>query len=137
MEVPSGSGKVVAAINVVPLIDILLVLTIIFMVISPVSSRGLSAAVPPPSSSAAPPPEATVVVSILSHDALRINQEAVSWSGLGSRLQAIFSRRAERVAFIQGGDSVEFADVARAISVMRGAGIERIGFVTGVLPSAR
>jgi len=138
MDTQAGNRKgVIAAINIVPLIDILLVLLIIFMVISPTNSLGLSAQLPQPADSRALPPEATVVVRVLAPDNLRINQDPVSWSGLSSRLQSIFSQRSEKVAFIEGGNGVDFADVARAMDIMRSAGIDRVGFVSGNLQVAR
>jgi biopolymer transport protein TolR len=138
MDVRSRTGgRIVAAINIVPLIDVLLVLIILFMVISPLQPVGLTAAIPQPAVAPAAHPDNAVIVRVLSHDAVCINQESVSWSELGSRLESIFGRRAGRVAFVEGGDAVEFADVARAISVMRAAGVDKVGFVTGDLPSAR
>jgi biopolymer transport protein ExbD len=98
MEAQTGEHKgVIAAMNIVPLIDILLVLLIIFMVISPVKTVGLSAQLPQPSTNegVAPQPD-TIVVQVVSHDEILINQDAVSWGELGTRLAAIFGRRAER-----------------------------------------
>jgi biopolymer transport protein TolR len=129
MEADTGERKgVIAAMNIVPLIDILLVLLIIFMVISPVETVGLSAQLPQPSTNEGVAPQpGTIVVQVVSHDEILINQDAVSWSELGSRLAAIFGQRAEKVAFVKGGDAVEFADVARAIDIMRSSGIDRVG----------
>jgi len=139
MEAQTGERKgVIAAMNIVPLIDILLVLLIIFMVISPVETVGLSAQLPQPSTneSAASQPD-TIVVQVVGHDEILINQDAVSWNELGSRLAVIFGQRAERVAFVKGGDAVEFADVARAIDIMRSAGIDRVGLISGNLATAQ
>src|SRR5580658_2554085 len=103
MEAQTGEHKgVIAAMNIVPLIDILLVLLIIFMVISPVKTVGLSAQLPQPYTNerVAPQPD-TIVVQVVSHDEILINQDAVSWGELGTRLAAIFGRRAEKVAFVK------------------------------------
>lgn len=132
-----GRNGVIAAINIVPLIDILLVLLIIFMVISPVNSLGLSAQLPQSSESLASRSETAVVVRVLAPDSVRINQEIVSWQDLGSRLQSIFSQRSEKMAFVEGGNSVEFADVARAMDIMRTAGIDKVGLISGNLQTAR
>ena len=59
-----------------------------------------------------------------------INQDKTSWDELGPRLEDIFKQRAEKVAFVKGDDSVEFAQVARAIDIMRGSGIEKVGLIT-------
>src|SRR5579875_4191546 len=93
--------------NVVPLIDVLLVLIIIFMVITPTTPKGLQAQVPqpaPPNQQQAPSPERTIVVQVLNDGSLKINQEPVTWDQLGPRLEAVFKERApgDRVAFIKG-----------------------------------
>ncbi len=128
---------IIAAINIVPLIDILLVLLIVFMVISPLNSLGLSAQLPQPSRSPGTSPENAIIVRVLAPGSLRINQEIVSWQDLSSRLQSIFSQRSEKVAFVEGGNAVEFADVARALDIMRTAGIDRVGLISGNLQTAR
>src|ERR1700690_1172682 len=117
MDVDSGERKsVIAAMNIVPLIDILLVLLIIFMVISPVKPVGLSAQIPQSASAHDPHPsgdDAAIVVRVLAPDTVLINQEVISWDQLGARLESIFNGRDEKVAFVQGGTAVEFAEVAR------------------------
>ncbi|MGH9745759.1 MAG: ExbD/TolR family protein [Candidatus Acidiferrales bacterium] len=140
MDVDSGEPRdVIAAMNIVPLIDILLVLLIIFMVISPVKPVGLSAQIPQPASAhdSAPSPAGASVVRVMAPDVVLINQDVISWEQLGARLQSIFNERAEKVAFVQGGTTVEFTEVARAIDIMRAAGIEKIGLISGATATAR
>lgn len=138
MEISFGGARhaVMAEMNVVPLIDILLVLLIIFMVISPHVPVGLPTVVPEPA--AGRPTRADVVaVQVLADGSLRINREAVQWVDLQSRLEGIFKLRASRVAFVQGANSLEFGAVARAIDVMRGSGITSVGLMTPELENAR
>ena len=59
-----------------------------------------------------------------------INQEQSAWSTLGTRLSDIFKERAGKLAFVEGAEDVPFADVAHAIDIMRGAGIEHVELVT-------
>ncbi len=136
-----GSKGAMADMNVVPLIDILLVLIIIFMVITPLTPKGLEALVPQPSpSQQQPSPEIlskTVVVQVSSGGKLKINQEEHTWETLGPRLETIFKERAEKVAFVKGDDSVLFMDVARAIDIMRGAGIDKVGLITAKLEAGQ
>jgi biopolymer transport protein TolR len=125
-----GKRGVVSDMNVVPLIDILLVLLVIFMII-PKHSVGLDALIPqqstqPPDS---PPPD-VVVVQVLADGTLRINQEPVTWDRLGSRIEEIFKLRATRVAFIRGDRPVEFGVVAKVIDVLRSSGIASVGLLT-------
>ena len=136
-----GKGGAMADMNVVPLIDILLVLIIIFMVITPLTPKGLEALVPQPSPSNQQPSQdilnKTVVVQVSQNGKLKINQEEHTWETLGPRLETIFKERAEKVAFVKGDDNVLFADVARAIDLMRGAGIDKVGLITAKLEAGQ
>lgn len=141
MAVGGKKGGAMAEMNVIPLIDILLVLIIIFMVITPLTPKGLSALVPQPS-----PPDAkqqqeleqkTVVVQVLENNVLKINEDAADWTSLGPRLNEIFKLRAEKVAFVKGDDTVTFSNVARAIDIMRGAGVEKVGLITARLEAGQ
>lgn len=127
MQVGNKRGTL-ADMNVVPLIDILLVLLIIFMVISPTTPNGLQAAIPHPAAQSGD--SNPIVVQVSTDGALKINKEASSWEGLGPRLQEIFRTRAEKVAFIQGDATVQFSVVARAIDVIHSAGVEQVGLMT-------
>lgn len=124
--------------NVVPLIDVLLVLIIIFMVITPTVPTGLPTLIPQPSlpqPKPEPPNPQTIVVQVLQDGELMINQEQTDWSALGTRLSDIFKERAEKVAFVKGAEEIPFAQMARAIDVMRGAGIDHVGLMTpGAIP---
>ena len=127
-----GKRGIVSEMNVVPLIDILLVLLVIFMII-PVYSKGLDAVIPQQSTE---PPEQTpidsgvVVIQVFADGALRINQEPVAWDALGSRLEEVFKQRASRIAFIRGDGPVEFGVVAKVIDVMHTSGIASVGLLT-------
>ena len=132
MEVAADGRKdsLVSSPNIVPLIDVLLVLIIIFMVITPKIPTGLPALAPQPGPSNSRPDPRLIVVQVLPGDALAINGESTNWDALGGRLSAIFSTRAEKVVFVKGAGDVPFMQVARAIDVMRGAGIEHVGLIT-------
>jgi biopolymer transport protein TolR len=142
MGISIGSGKgSMSEPNIVPLIDVLLVLIIIFMVITPTTPKGIEALVPQP----APPNQQenkellakTIVVQVTANGKVLINQDETNWDQLGPRLEDIFKTRAEKVAFVKGDDSVEFADVARAIDIMRGSGIEKVGLITAKIEAGQ
>ncbi len=125
-------GGPMSTINMTPMIDVLLVLIIIFMVITPLTPHGLEALVPqpPPPGTQAASDSRTVVIVINRDLTLQINQEASNWQTLGGRLQDIFKTRAERVVFVKGDPDIEFQYVARAIDIAKGAGIDKIGLMT-------
>ena len=123
--------------NIVPLIDILLVLLIIFMVITPLVPKGLDALVPQPNPKKEdvqqPEDVRTVVVSVSMGGQLLINQDPVTKDQLGPRLNDIFKTRAERVMFVKGDPDIIFADVAEVIDIAKGVGIDKIGLITARL----
>jgi biopolymer transport protein ExbD len=136
MQVGGANRGINAEMNVVPLIDILLVLLVIFMII-PTHQTGLDATVPqPPSKTVVAPEPEVVVVQVLSNGDLRINQEPVGWDHLADRMEYIYKQRATKVAFIRGEAPVEFALVARVLDVLHGSGIS-VGLLTPGLEQIR
>ena len=136
MQVGDSKGGIFVEMNVVPLIDILLVLLVIFMII-PHHQKGLDAMLPqPPTIASREPPETVVVVEVLSSGELRINQQPVGWDELANRLEAIYKERVRKVCFIRGDAPVEFAQVARVVDVMHGSGIS-VGLLTPGLEQSR
>ena len=125
-----------ADINVTPFIDILLVLLVIFMTISPNERTGLNAAIPQP-----PPPgleqsqENVIVLSMDRNGVIRINQNEVEPSSLIERLYNIFKSRSDRTIFVQADDGLLFNDVAQLIDAAKGTGVNRIGLMTEQITS--
>jgi biopolymer transport protein ExbD len=123
--------------NVTPLIDVLLVLIIIFMVIvakSKLKYKGLEAQIPQPANDSAQAPERTVVIQLGEAPGdekplLRINQQPVAWTELQGRLRNIYKERAEKVAFVQSEDGIDFEFVADVIDTAREAGVQRVGLM--------
>jgi len=132
MAVGGGKGAV-ANINMTPMIDVLLVLIIIFMVITPLTPKGLEALVPQPAPPNQPQNDAdlrTVVVTVNKDRTMMINQESTDMTKLGPRLEEIFKTRAERVIFVKGDPDLEFQDVAKVIDAAKGVGIDKVGLMT-------
>ena len=132
MTVGGKKGNM-ADINITPYIDILLVLLIIFMVITPVRQMDLDVKVPQTSndeSQKSTPDPNVIVVSIGESARIAINQEETSMAQLGPKLQDIYSKRANKNMFISASAKLPYGDVVRVIDIAKGAGVGDIGLLT-------
>jgi biopolymer transport protein TolR len=134
-----GKGGILSDVNVVPLIDILLVLLVIFMII-PHHQMGLDAKLPQqsgPEGPSQPTPETLIVVQVGADGAVRINGSVVQLDELRDRLERIFALRAHRVAFLQGDRTLEFQAVAQVLDIMAVAGVSPVGLLSSELEKNR
>jgi biopolymer transport protein TolR len=119
-------------INITPYIDILLVLLIIFMVITPVRQMDLEVKVPQTSDNtekSVVDPN-VIVVSIGESARIAINQEETTIVQLGSKLQEIYSKRANKNMFVSASAKLPYGDVVKVIDIAKGAGVGDVGLLT-------
>ena len=120
-----------AQMNATPLIDVLLVLLIIFLVVSPTKNVGLKALLPQESTGASAPSELTVILQVTADDSYRLNQKTIARSDLSRRLREVFAIRARKVLFVKAEAGMEFVRVARAIDIAKSSGVDHIGLLLG------
>jgi biopolymer transport protein ExbD/biopolymer transport protein TolR len=142
MSAGGGKGGAVANINVTPLIDVLLVLLIIFMVIVPVTPKGLETLVPQPPKDPQKEVvnERTVVVQVLYNGGgqpiYKINEDETPKAQLEQKLSDIFAVRNEKVMFVKGDKELDFGKIAEVIDFGHQAGVDNIGLITPSMGAA-
>jgi biopolymer transport protein TolR len=128
MAVGSGHGNISAEPNVIPMIDILLVLLIIFMITQPLTRMALNIQVPPPVTAPAKGPSTQIVLQIAGDGSYAINGQPVPKAQLDMQIHASFDQRPAKLLFIKADPVVKYQEVIEAMDTARGAGIEVIGF---------
>ena len=121
-------------INITPLIDVLLVLIVIFMVITPITPTGLNAAIPRPATTLDESPKSrqdTLILSVDPDGRIALNRRALaSTADLTSVLKDIFKTRSDRTVFVQGARNLDFDVMAQVIDAAIGSGASRVGLLT-------
>jgi biopolymer transport protein ExbD len=132
-----ASGVAMAEPNVTPMIDVLLVLLIIFMIVTPVAQKGLDIALPQASQQQEeqqPQISNQVVLTIEPSPAgpvMSVNKAAVAGFGeLETRLRDIFQTRSDKTMFVRAAGDITYGRVVKAMDIARGAGVERIGIIS-------
>lgn len=131
MAMNIGRKQFQAEINVTPMIDVLLVLLVIFMIVSPLKPHGLPALVPQPNPAPAPPVNlADLVLTVKLDGGLLLNQEAVTLEKLPARLADLARVRGDLPIFVRGDRDLNFRQVAQVMDIARGAGMRKVALMT-------
>lgn len=124
-----GGGSLTSEPNVVPMIDIMLVLLIIFMIMQPLVRKAIDLQIPTPNPTVMPANSKSdqIVLEVLPEGKLAINKTDVSKEQLAEKLKEIYDPRPEKVLFIKGDPKVLYQDIIWTMDVSRGAGVKVIG----------
>jgi biopolymer transport protein TolR len=134
VNVPTGSDRrtrtALAEINVVPLVDIMLVLLIIFMVAAPMIQQGVDVSLPKVVATELPADSDLLVITVHRTGRVFVGKTPVTLDGLGQKLGAIYARKGNKEAFLRADKDVPYGVVVRVMAEAKKAGIERLGMVT-------
>jgi len=135
MQAGGGSGGLQSEINVTPMVDIMLVLLIIFMVVTPLLQHGVSVAIPRDTRNAdedqAINKESSVILAIPNDGEYWLGKKRISLDDLKAEVEKSLSskEKKDRVVYIKSGVGVSYGEVVRVINAVREKGIDQIGLV--------
>jgi len=117
--------------NVVPLCDVLLVLLIIFMVITPIVQKGVDVQLPEmlPPDTKEPPNINVIVLTVKKGNIVMINQQPVELQALQEQLRQIYAPRQDKTIFVKADSKLSFSKVMEVIDIAKGAGVEKLGII--------
>lgn len=124
-----GAGQLQNEPNVVPMIDILLVLLIIFMIMQPLARKSVDLQLPDPTPQDKPPDAKPdqIILEILPNGTFAVNKEPMTRDNLARRLKEIYDPRPEKIMFVKGDPEAVYQDVVWAMDMARGSGVKVIG----------
>ncbi len=126
-----GASSAMRDPNVTPIIDVMLVLLIIFMVVTPLTQAGHDVELPESAAEVqnAQPDPNQLVLDVNAGGQVTINKQPVSWDELPLRIRDIFETRADKTIFLRAAPTLKYGEVVSVLDIARGNGVERVGIV--------
>ncbi len=127
-----GGGGVRSDINVTPLVDVVLVLLIIFMVLTPLMEKEMAVRVPETEEAEAVEdvPVKQVVLTAMADGSVYLNKERLTLEALPERLERMMRARPDKIAFVNAEDSLNYERVVQIIDLARSHGVATVGMIT-------
>jgi biopolymer transport protein TolR len=131
----NGSGSI-AAINVTPLVDVMLVLLVIFMVTAPIIQQGVTVDLPKTRAAGLESATDPLVVGLTKDGVVYLNDNPIALADLRAKLVAIGRESPDRALLLRADRAVPYGDVVGVIAAIKEAGIVKLGMVTEPAPDA-
>jgi biopolymer transport protein TolR len=120
----------ISQINVVPLVDLMLVLLVIFMVTAPILQQGVSVDLPQAKAAALTGEEEQLVVTVDKKGAVYLNDTPITFDQLGPKLEAVTKLRPDKQVFLRADRQVPYGEVVRVMAAAKAAGVQSLGMIT-------
>lgn len=127
---PRSTPTTVAEINIVPLVDIMLVLLVVFMISAPLMQQGVQVNLPRANAGSLDEVPDQLVLVVDRSRAITINKTAITKGTLRARLGAIATAKPDVQVFIQADETIPYGFIAQVMAEVKQSGIQRVGLVT-------
>jgi biopolymer transport protein TolR len=130
MNTPKSSKGPLSEINMIPLIDVMLVLLIVFMIAAPMMQQGLPIDLPKVTTKPLPSKDDAQVVTITRNKEVVLNEKRLALKDLKAAIQFLFTNKPEKEIFLKADSAVPYGFVVSCMGIIREAGVEKVNIVT-------
>lgn len=130
MKLSKDSKGPLSEINIIPLVDVMLVLLIIFMITAPMMQHGVNIDIPKVTTKPLPAKDEPQILSITKDQQLVLNEKRLNIKDLKAAVQLLFTNKTEKEIFLRADKDVPYGFVVNCMGIVREAGIEKVNIVT-------
>jgi biopolymer transport protein TolR len=130
MNAPKRSKSVLSEINIIPLVDVMLVLLIIFMITAPMMQQGMAIDLPKTTTKPLPSKDEIQTVTVTKEMAVMVNSRRVGVKDLKAAIELLFAHKTDKEIFLRADAGVPYGFVVNCMGIIREAGVEKVNIVT-------
>jgi biopolymer transport protein TolR len=130
MNAPKRSKGPLSEINIIPLVDVMLVLLIIFMIAAPMMQQGLPINLPKVTARPLPSKDDIQIVTVTKNQEIILNSKKLALNDLKAGIQLLFANKSDKEIFLKADAAVPYGFVVTCMGIIKEAGIEKVNIVT-------